>query len=73
MIYITNKPVEGKCIQPNKLFEGGPALCSFATNWMKEETPIMGEFSPTTYAKKICCVKVMGEFSPTKYAMKVLL
>ena len=40
---------------------------------MKEETPIMGEFSPTMYAEVICYVKLMGEFSPTMYAVKVLL
>ena len=46
---------------------------SCAINWMKEETPIMGDFSPTTYAEVICYVKLMGEFSPTMYAVKVLL
>ena len=53
---------------------------------MKEETPIMGAFSPTLYTEVICYVKlmgefswksyydkVMGEFSPTKYTMQVLL
>ena len=35
---------------------------------MKEETPIMGEISPTRYAKVVCYVKLVGEFSPTTYA-----
>ena len=42
-------------------------------NWMKEETPITGEFSPMTYAKEVCYVKLMGEYSPTMYEVKVLL
>ena len=55
---------------------------------MKEESPIVGEFLPTTYAREICYVKlmgaqsapwkfyydkVMGEFSPTMYTVKVLV
>ena len=66
MMYITNQPVEGKCIQPSELHYT-------AVPQIKEETPIMGEFSPTTYAKEVCYVKLVGEFSPTKYAVKVLL
>ena len=72
-VYINNKLVKGKCIQPRELSKQGTALHNCATNWMKEETPIMGEFSPMMYAKEVCYVKLMGEFSPTKYAVKVLL
>ena len=36
-----------------------------------EESPIMGVFSPTTYAKEICYAKFIGEFLPTKYTMEV--
>ena len=53
MIYITNQPVKEKCIQPSELSEWGTALHSYATNWMKEETPIMGEFLTTTNAKEV--------------------
>ena len=45
-VYITNQPVEGKCIQPGELSESGTALHSCATNLIKEETPIMGEGEP---------------------------
>ena len=72
MIYMTDQPVEGKCIQPSELSEWGTALHSWASNEMKEEAPVMGEFSPTAY-NEICFVELMGEFLPIKYAVKLLL
>ena len=60
-IYIQAMPVGTYRVQS----PGFPKI----VNWMKEETPIMGEFSPTTYAEVICYVKLMGEFSPTTYAV----
>ena len=84
IIYITNQPVEGKCIQPSELSEWGTALHSCATKLVNFHGPQpmpkksamwnpWVNFHPQCTQWKSYCDKVMGEFSPTVYTMKVLL
>ena len=68
MIYTTHQPVEGKFIQPNELSKVLHYTAVSQTGWKRKPLPWC-EFSPTTYAKEVCYMKLMGESSPTMYTV----